>query len=293
MLSRSRGLPLAFIPEPFFVAVSITGLKCDLMCPTCRGTYLRGMISAESPDRLRVLIGELRRRGVRGFLVSGGFNKEGYLPISREHLRVISEFKNDGDVVFSIHLGLAPKHLVELVWESGVDYVDFEVPPSNKYLKLVKGLNHSVGDYLNLISFISDRYGKDFIAPHVILDSYTATEEEEIDVVRKVAEITSEIFVALIEVRGSWIRGRTNFRRVLRGLRLARELYKEVALGCMRPLDFKLREGRILMSGLIDRVANPRPELVRELNLRVMRACCSLPRRYFKLFDLSSEGLSS
>ena len=38
-----------FVPGPTFPAVSLTGHTCKLGCDHCKGEYLKGMISIESP----------------------------------------------------------------------------------------------------------------------------------------------------------------------------------------------------------------------------------------------------
>ena len=35
---------IAFIPSKYYIALSITGLQCELLCSHCKGRYLKGMI---------------------------------------------------------------------------------------------------------------------------------------------------------------------------------------------------------------------------------------------------------
>ena len=271
----------AYYPGSKYVPLSVSGAVCYLSCKGCNATYLRGMIDVSNPEKLRLVLNELYRQGVRGYLLSGGYNKAGYLLIRNEHLKVVKDFLRDHEAVFSIHLGLAPRDLLHSVWSAGVDVIDFEMPPSNSYLKHVKGLiHHSVNDYLEFTAYIRDTYGKDFIAPHLILDSTYATLEEEQRMIKATARLDPYVFVALVEIRGA----NNDEGRIRDALRLARMSFREVALGCMRSPRFKALDEVWLREGLVDRIAVPKPELVRKYGLQVIRACCSLKPKYEHLF---------
>lgn len=271
----------AYYPGSKYVPLSVSGTVCYLSCRGCNAAYLKGMIDVSNPEKLRSVLNELYRQGVRGYLLSGGYSKDGYLLIRNEHLKVVKNFLRDHEAVFSIHLGLAPRNLLHSVWSAGVDVIDFEMPPSNNYLKHVKGLRHlSVDDYLEFAAYIRDTYGKDFIAPHLVLDSTYATPEEEQRMVEAIAGLGPYVFVALVEVR----RTNNDEGRVREALRLARMGFKEVALGCMRSPRFKALDEVWLREGLVDRIAVPKPALVKELGLRVVGACCSLKPKYEHLF---------
>jgi len=271
----------AYYPGSRYVPLSVSGTVCYLSCKGCNAAYLKGMMDVSNPRRLGIALEELYRQGVRGYLLSGGYNRDGYLLIRNEHLEVVRNFLRDHEAVFSIHLGLAPHDLLHSVWSAGVDVIDFEVPPSNSYLKYVKGLgHHSVNDYLEFAAYVRDTYGKDFIAPHLILDSAYATPEEEQWMIKAIAELDPYLFVALVEIRGT----DNNKERVRDALRLARVSFREVTLGCMRSPRFKALDEVWLREGLVDRIAVPKPVLVRKYGLQVIRACCSLKPKYEHLF---------
>ncbi len=275
----------AYYPGGSYVALSVTGTYCGLQCRYCGGRYLRGMIDASSPILFEKLIKNLYAHGVKGFLISGGFNRNGYLMISDEHLNVLKRFtKLVDDVVISAHLGLAPKDLLKRLMDSGVSLLDFEIPPSNRYLREVKGLGckHSVAAYLNYLDYCMREYGRESIAPHLIACSASAEHGEEISVLEHLSSLKPYLIVILLEINGEDF----NERRAEKVLRLSRRLFSEVSLGCMRPSKAKSVEARWISEGLVDRVAVPRRAVARFLGLKVVRACCSLPRRFEALFSL-------
>jgi len=274
---------IAFIPAESFINLTVTGNYCELNCPYCRGKYLRGMIDVSSPEVFRKVLELYYKRGARGYLISGGFSREGYLLIRRSHLRIVREFKRNKEVVFSIHLGLAPKELIDDVWSSGIDYVDFELPPSDKYVRYMKNLHDkSMHDYISLLDKLMD-YGDEFVVPHLVVDSVMASQDDELLTMKTVSEFNPRLFVVLVEIRDS---PNNNFARVYEDLKVAKRLFKEVSLGCMRSSRFKEFDKAFIKDKLINRIAVPKPKLIRELGLPVIKACCGIPRGKFSLFPL-------
>ncbi len=270
------------MPLPYYQNLSLSGTYCELNCPYCRGEYLKGMTDVSAPSRLRKVLKFFISKGVRGFLLSGGFNKSGYLIVTKDHLRVVSEIKKDFNVVFSIHLGLAPKELIDEVWASGIDFVDYEVPPSNTYLRLGKNLRgKKVGDYIQVMDYMT-RYDEEFVVPHLVTGSSLSRPDEEQEVMKEISEVSDHILTVLVEIRGRGAKYDVN--RIREDLMLARKLFREVSLGCMRPLQLKEYDEEWIKEGLLDRIASPKPSVVRRLGLDLIYSCCSVPERFLNLF---------
>ncbi len=281
--------PIAFIPGNYYVSLSTSGTYCELMCPSCRGRYLIGMEDVSNPENLRKVMELYYARGARGFLISGGFTKDGYLIISEAHLRVVREFKvNHDNVVISVHSGLMPKELLDKIWSVGIDFIDFEVPPSNNYLRNMKNLpRRSVSDYIEFIDYVT-RYGRDFIVPHVVLHSKESTISDELGVINELSKFKLRLLVVLIEISGSSESSTDhtlNIERIMTTLRCSRRLFSEVALGCMRPPIFKARYDELIVrENLVDRIVNLRRNLISRYGLPIIYACCSIKKRHFRLF---------
>ncbi|RLG46584.1 MAG: radical SAM protein, partial [Thermoproteota archaeon] len=58
----------------------------------------------------------------------------------------------------------------------------------------------------------------------------------------------------------------------------------EVGIGCMRPPSLKDELDPAAVSMGVDRIANPRPSLVRSAGLAVVDSCCSVPRELLRRF---------
>lgn len=272
----------AYIPGEHYVSLSLSGTACALNCEFCNRQYLRSMVPAITPESLEKVIRHLHRRGARGFLLSGGFTADGYLMIREGHLRTVARLKKDLDIVFSMHAGLMPRKMLELAWEAGIDFIDFEVPPSDEYLRRIKGLRgKTVSDYLRKLEEVMS-FSRGWGVPHLILDSVASTPNDEALVMEEVSSMGPRLFVALVEIRPS---PPNNVDRVLTALRRARSLFREVSLGCMRSPSLKrVLDEVVVREGLVDRITNPPKELIRRLRLPVTWACCSIPDEVEHLF---------
>lgn len=276
---------IAFIPSKHYVALSITGLQCELLCSHCKGRYLKGMIPVLSPRELYYKVLDLWSKGVKGILVSGGFTRRGCLPLTPEYLKAIRMLKEDTGIVVSVHPGLTSKHVIDCLWSSHVDFIDFEIPPSNRYLWEIRNLKQYCTEmYIELLSYTLDSYSREFIIPHIIVSSKASTHREELEVIRRVCELKPVRIVLLIEIP---LHSReVNISRAINAIKYTRSIFSgEVVLGCMRPHWIKsVIDQTVITSNLIDRIAVPQKQTIEKYNLRVVYACCSIPLKYLKMF---------
>jgi len=278
-----------FIHFRRFVAVSITGEKCWLNCSFCRGYYLKGMISADRPERLYDLMSTLVRRGVRGFLISGGFTKKGFLPVV-PFLKVIEKVKKEyGDDVFiSMHPGLAPNRgFAEAIASSGVELVDYEFTTDPWMIQGLRGLvGYGEDAYVRSLILYMDAGLR--VVPHVMLMYPGFSEEKMLRDLRVLADLGLRAITILyfIPTPGTPYEGlKLELRQALHLLRTVRSVWRgEVYLGCMRPFGLKPGLDRAAVhEGLVDRIANPYHELLRQ-GYPLYDACCSVPDHRLSMF---------
>lgn len=241
---------------------------------------MSSMLPSESLEGFRDIVAHCYRAGARGFLVSGGFNREGFLPISRGHLDFLKEFKRGRRVFLSIHLGLAPREVVDDVLEV-FDLIDYEVPPSSEFVRYGRGLSSSLEDYLRILEYVSAEYGEDRVAPHMVLNSPLASQSSELEAIREVGLVHRRVMVLLLHADS----GSVDEQRVLAAAGLSRGLFREVSLGCMRPRRVSVLIEKLVSGGYLDRVANPGRSLIEKYRMRTVPACCSIPRQAFWLFE--------
>jgi uncharacterized radical SAM superfamily protein len=274
---------LAFIPGERFPSISITGNKCWLNCDYCRGRFLRGMDQVYTPKQLYDLAKYYTRRGVVGLLISGGFTPDGYLPV-KPYLGVLRSIKKDFNLVLNIHPGLIDHELTVGLRDAGVDIVDYEFMIDNVVIKKIKHLVRR--DWTDYVRTYEDllKNGPPYIAPHILIGARYGSigyEYRAIDLLREYDPYIT-VFLVLIPDKETPMRnvkppGIPEITNILEYAR--RRLHGEISMGCMRPPFMKnLLDEKLLERGLVDRIVNPHPKLIRKYGLRRIPTCCSLPR---------------
>lgn len=278
---------IAFSPGESYPIISITDTLCALNCKYCQGYYLKNMYSASTPAHLFSTVKDLHSKGARGILISGGFTKDGVLPI-KPFLSTIKKVKKDFDLIISLHPGLVNKQLATEIRRSNVDIIDYEFVIDSDVIRDVKGLNKSPSDYIKSLELLV-KYGPAYIAPHVPIGlryGKIVKEKEAIDFLidSNPYFVSFLIFIPTINtmMANCEIPKKED---VINLFNYARKLKGEIALGCMRPSIFKDKIDReLLEKSLIDRIATPRNKIIKEHNLSVIKACCSIPREFFSKF---------
>ncbi|MEO3993696.1 MAG: radical SAM protein [Desulfurococcaceae archaeon TW002] len=281
----------AFIPGRKFVSVSITGTQCSLMCNYCRGYYLRGMEQAITPKQLYDLAKHLHTEGAKGILISGGFNKEGYLPIE-PYINTIKEIKNDFGMIISIHTGLINKSLAMKLREAKVDVVDYELVMDDYVIKNIMHLpSKSSEDFLKTYEELKT-YGPPHIIPHILVGANNGNIVKEFETIEASIDGSPEIIVFLIitPTRGAGMypaRIPSN-QEVIKLINYARQKFNgEIALGCMRPTITKYTlDNELCELGIIDRIVNPLKNTINKFRLEVIQSCCSIPNELLTLHGL-------
>ncbi len=266
----------------------MTGYRCSLKCKYCMGKYLEGMYPVETPGELKALVRRAWKRGVRGILLSGGFTRDGVLPL-RPFLPAVRELKKDYGLIVSVHPGLINEEDVKLLVEAGVDIVDFEVELDEEVIRDIKGLKKSPGDYARVLDVLA-REGPPYLAPHVIIGVKWGRLGSEFEALDLISDYDPYLTVLLVfrptpSTPMSAVNP-PNIDDVVKVFKYARKVLRgEVSLGCMRPNKYKRSLDHALIErGLIDRLAVPIPETVRNHGLKVYGACCSVPVEHLHLF---------
>ncbi|WP_211359318.1 hypothetical protein [Acidianus ambivalens] len=81
---------------------------------------------------------------------------------------------------------------------------------------------------------------------------------------------------------------------IKKGIKISATAYNlmhgKISLGCMRPYKIKDELDReVIKRNLVERIANPSPKVLKEFNLQLYDACCSLPEEYLNNFKIKRE----
>ncbi|ARM76833.1 radical SAM protein [Acidianus manzaensis] len=277
----------AFTTIKKFNVISVSGGTCSLNCFYCTTKYIQSMEPAN--ESLYKIIKERYEKGVRGFLISGGFNEKGELINIEKTLAVLRKIKNEykDDIVFNIHPGLVRKEVIEEMSDV-IDMVDFEFAYSEKAF-LSKGLRgRKREDYLDVLQNLID-LGPKYIVPHIML----GLPHDEVDEAIKIASSMKPYlinFLVMIPTPGtpSSKIELPKLDEIIDKIRLGSDLMnKKISLGCMRPYKMKEELDRtFIKEELGERISNPTHKVMKEFNLEMYDACCSLPEKYFPKFKM-------
>ncbi len=278
----------AFRPGRRFPAISITGGRCELMCKYCRGRYLKGMIPAETPAKLWKVCSSLAEAGAEGVLISGGYTREGVLPV-RPFIPTIRAVVERLGLKVAVHPGLVDRALAEELAAAGVEVAFCELVGDEGTMKEAMGLDKRPEDYLASALALRDA-GVPYLSPHVCIGIKGGELAGELDALKMAKAVGADVLVLIVFVptRGTPYRGREPpaLADVSKLMALTRLMFPDapVALGCMRPRSRPYRDQLDVIAvrlGL-DRIALPARAAVEEaraLGLEVSwhDICCGLP----------------
>jgi uncharacterized radical SAM superfamily protein len=295
---HSREL-LACYPHPNFPTISLTGGNCALNCKHCGRRYLQNMISCPTPAALREKCFELSSSGATGVLLSGGFNAEGYVPFE-PFLDTIEEIKRETVLFISAHTGLVPEWLARELGRVGVDLADFDLIGDDDTIKLVLGVERTVGDYRRSMLLLSRYLPR--VVPHICVGLHSGEIRGEFRALELASEIDPPLVVLLVlaptastDFEGVNPPSPAIFKEVAATARLMFP-QADLALGCMRPrVRERLEIELAALQAGVDRIAMPSKQTIRAawsmgLIVKELQACCAVPEgvvRPGKSFDPS------
>ena len=267
-----------------FAVVSLTGGYCELNCSHCRARYIRSMLPAPGP-RLPRLLEALHRRGARGVLLSGGWTREGVLPVE-PYLDALREAKRRLGLVFNIHLGLETRREILEALSGIVDLVDYEFTLSDWMVRGVRRLPFGPRRYIEALEAMLEA-GLN-VVPHVFLWHPGSSPELLKRELRLLDDHGLEAVNLLVYIPPSGGLPRAVEERLPQLLRTARSLWpRRLYLGCMRPREARRTLDPVAVGeGLVERIANPSLAAVRLYGdkMEFYDACCSVPDELLGLF---------
>ncbi len=274
-----------FYPGKSFPAISVTGTRCALNCKHCSGRYLSGMIPATSPDALMAVAEALAERGANGFLLSGGNDERGKVPLSA-FIDSIREIKATTDLTINAHIGIASTHDIDRLVDCGVDSFSVDVYGSDETVRDVLGLNISTDEYFRVVGDLM-KAGARNVAPHMCVGIDAGRIKGELCALERLAQMQPSklVLISLIPTKG------TAFESVsapgpdtmVSVARRAKELMPgtKLLLGCMRTKLARRDEVQMVEAG-VDGIVLPSTTSVERLadkgfQVKKRSVCCSMP----------------
>jgi uncharacterized radical SAM superfamily protein len=154
-----------FYPGLSFPSISTTGTSCALNCKHCSRRYLQGMIPASTPEELVLLAEGLADRGAEGFLLSGGADASGKVPLAGFG-EALSQIKSSTRLKINAHVGLASDADIRSLVAAGIDAFSVDLYGSRETIAGVLGLPFGPEDYFRVFESLV-REGAPIVAPHI------------------------------------------------------------------------------------------------------------------------------
>jgi lipoyl synthase len=266
-------------------AVSITGNQCALNCDHCRGTLLKTMPDAATPERLLELAREAEKRGDLGMLVTGGCDARGGLPWEAFGA-TIARIKAHTGLRISVHTGILDAPTARLLKASGVDQALIDVIADETTARDVYHLPDAVHGVRRTLDALA-ACGLETV-PHIIYGIHFGTRRGEFEALRMLRDYPLKKFVIVVLMPS----GDTAMEQVIpprveevaRFLCRAREELPdpEMSLGCARPRGrYRLALDFLAVRAGINGLALPSDWALAEaerLGLEVVyqQTCCSV-----------------
>lgn len=277
-IADTTGVAHFFLPGKDFPSISVTGARCSLGCLHCRGHFLKGMIPAEKPSHLWKVACELHERGGTGFLLSGGCDEKGRVPIG-DFAGTLKRIKRETDLLINVHPGLVSKGEADILSSAQVDTVSVDVIGSEETLREVYNLDCRVDDVERSLRLL--REASVPLTPHICVGIHGGRlvgESRALEIVSE-SDPSALVITSLLPVPGTPFEAvRAKDSDIVDFYRQSRSALPNVpiVLGCMRPRNTASLDETLLEEG-IDGIAVPLPSTLKRNGENVVRrVCCSL-----------------
>jgi len=273
-----------FYPGSGFPAISVTGNQCALECKHCRRKYLEGMIPATKPEDLLQVAEALAERGAKGFLLSGGSDREGKVPIE-DFAEAIAEVKATTDLLVNAHVGLTKRPGLRKLVHAGVDAFSTDMYGDRETISEVLGVDAAPEDYARVARDLMES-GAPRVAPHLCVGIREGKLSGEMRAIETLSRLNPEvvILISLIPTKGTAYSDvpppdRDMMLSVVAEARSALPEAKLV-LGCMRSKLDRSSEFEVIEAG-VDGIVLPASATVQRLSdsgcsIRKRSICCAL-----------------
>lgn len=266
-----------------FPAFSITGGVCALNCKHCRAEILKPMLPTGGPElfeaRVRSMIA---RQGLRGFLLSGGSNRDNEVPFDR-YLPAIRRLKDDHPALeILVHTALVDRARAQALKAAGTDVAMLDIIGDQDTIREVYHLDKPVAAFeAALDNLVAAGLT---VVPHVVIGLHFGTirgERIALDIIAR-HKTAAAILVVLMPAFATPGFGAVDPLAVAKlfGEARARLSDRLLLLGCARPPGAArpLLDVAATLAGF-DGIAYPADEAVRMARLlgrpqEHVHACC-------------------
>lgn len=254
--------------------LSITGDYCALQCDHCKAHFLKNMVP------LYLFENKVKKDdNYKSILISGGYNKEGVLPISEAHLAQFKRFKTMG-YKLNFHLGLVSEEDIKKL--NGIpEIVSFDLMLDDFVIREVFHLKSKNKENFKESFLLLNEYFP--VSPHILIGANygkISKEYEEIEFLEKVNP-KKLIFIVITPLKN------TPFEKIdLPSIKEIEELWKftkkklpntDLYLGCVRPKgNYRYELDSLAYEFEFKAIVNPHHEVIKNSDNKTFDQCCAL-----------------
>ena len=254
---RTKGTVIAYYPGNDYPSVSVTGDRCDQMCEHCRGVHLRSMIPISDDGELSDLAHSLVDRGCKGYLLSGGCDSEGCVPVSR-FARTVAE--TSSDLLVNVHAGFITKDEADNLAASGISCFSVDIHQDRGEMISVLHLNRDPKDYSELLDILISTGVR--VVPHITVGFGYNDLNLSAELVASKG-LKDVVLLSMVPTEGTMVEESILTEdAVMDAVEILKEKGLDVILGCMRDRSLRNLERRCIEAGIL-RLANPSLETLR------------------------------
>ncbi|MHA1238114.1 MAG: radical SAM protein [Candidatus Odinarchaeia archaeon] len=253
-----------------FPSLSVTGNFCELNCKHCNKRYLEHMIPVKTPKALLETVIKLSKEGGSGFLISGGCDKNGVVPLAN-YLSALKVAKKNTGLIINAHPGLISEQDAYMLKDAGIDIVSVDVAGENEVIQNIYNLkDKKIGDYERALNALNR--ANISVAPHIcvgIKRGQLSGEINALELIRRTLKPKVIVLIVFIPTKGTPLSDSLppNPLDVGKVVAIARLMFPKVpiSLGCMRP-GKKLRAefDRISLKAGVNGIVNPVSAVIKE-----------------------------
>lgn len=270
--------------ESRFVAISLNGPVCKLLCDHCKTRMLQALYHSDDPDKFAKLCDRLGERGCEGMLITGGCDSDGTIPLPR-FASAVRVAKEKYGLKIATHTKLIHERFADACVEAKVDLVMCDLVGDSKPLREIYHLDgFGTQDVEKSIQIAVARNLR--LAPHIMIGIDRGNVGSEFKALDMLDGVDFEVLalVVLTPLRNTpMAKCEVDVKGVLSVMEKAREKFpgRKITLGCAKMWGENQRmfEEKALEIGL-DAIAYPSEGIVtRARNLgydvRFIETCCA------------------
>ena len=254
---QHKGTIIAYYPGNGFPSVSVTGTRCEQMCEHCRAKHLKGMIPVSNDDELDDLALSLIDRGCEGYLLSGGCDSGGSVPLEGFAKAVA---RTSDRLMVNVHPGFITKETASELAASGVSCFSVDIHQDRGEMMTVLHLDRDPKEYSELLDILIGTGVR--VVPHITVGfGYNDLSLSANLVASK--GLKDVVLLSMVPTEGTMVEESVITEdAVMEAVSILNEKGLDVILGCMRDRSLRGLERRCIEAG-IRRLANPSAETLR------------------------------